>query len=110
MALVLSTYPGYRLEHIWLRPVWDGGVSPEMLGELFSQADKLKYNEMRFNAAIHGIDLTEGESVQGEEEKQQSGFVFKAPEEYEAMDPEERKKETERMMSHWKNFSIGSGS
>jgi len=78
---------------------------------LFESADKERYNDQKFEAAIQGVDLESGESS-GKKGSQvltgDNAFVFKSQEEYAEMSEEERKAATDRMMSHWKNFNLAS--
>lgn len=55
-----------------------------------------QYEERKFFAAIHGIDVSDkDEKNKGNEEE----VLFKDPKEYENMTPEEREELTKRMMS-----------
>jgi len=63
---------------------------------------------MRFEAAIHGIDLdktTKGSDVPQTQGKQMAGFKFGKPEDYEHMSKEEREKLTQKMMGQHKAWN-----
>jgi len=80
---------------------------------LYEHTQKREAATMRFNAMLHGLKIDDDDD---EEEgailtdqprtmKKQSGFQFGDPEEYAKMTPEDRKKETERMMGLHKQWA-----
>lgn len=80
---------------------------------LFDSADKERYEDHRFLAAIQGIDIDEGkketstpQSVDTELKKEP--FVFRDPKDYEHLSQEERDSMTQDMLKHWKKFSLHS--
>lgn len=60
--------------------------------------------QRRFLAAIHGINLDKEMKKQTKKKKEDSGFMFGDPKEYEKMNKEERKKKTEEMMGKHKTM------
>lgn len=85
-----------------------GGVTKSQALFLFEEADKEKYQDFKFMAALHGVDLdkpSKGSAVSTTSVTEDE-FAFKDPSEYEHMTDEERKKETEKMMKHWKMFTM----
>lgn len=77
------------------------------LWALFEACQETEYRRMRFNAGIQGVDLDK-EVKKKQKKKADDELKFRSPEEYEKMDPEERKRLTEKMMQHWKGV-LGGG-
>ena len=81
---------------------------------LFDSADKERYEDHRFLAAVNGIDIEENkEQKQGENhgsthsiDTQKDPFAFQDPKDYEHLTEEERKTKTNKMLKHWKQFSL----
>jgi len=78
---------------------------------MFEAADKERYEEYKFQAGIHGVDIENGADSPEDKAKtkpvsKKGSMIFRAPEDYEGMTDQERQEETKRMMKHWKNFSL----
>lgn len=80
---------------------------------LFDSADKEQYDNQRFMAAIHGVDIegdkektSASQSIDVELEKEP--FVFRDPKDYEHLSQDERGSITQGMLKHWKKFSLHS--
>jgi len=59
---------------------------------------------------IHGFTLKDddvSDQPESQPKKISSGFMFKAPSEYAGMTPEERERETKRMMGMHKQWAAG---
>lgn len=107
-------YPSYRLPDFYQKTFVQGGITRNQLLFLFDSADKERYEEHRFLAAIQGIDIDEGKKDKKTTTQavdvnlNKDPFVFKAPEDYEHLSEEEKASMTQDMLKHWKNFSLHS--
>ena len=119
MAYVLRHYSSYRLADFYTKSFRQGGITYKQLISLFRFADAERYDDMKFHAAIHGIDLdapakketTSGgkqPAVYSAAQSEEQRFMFKDPADYAAMSDEEREKEHHEMMKHWGAFRIRS--
>lgn len=69
------------------------------------------YTQMKFKAALAGIDLDNPNPKSSKRNRQllnqqtPNEMVFKDPEEYKSMKPEEREALTEKMMDHWHGWA-----
>lgn len=80
---------------------------------LFDSADKERYEDHRFMAAIQGIDIevdkkneTTTQTVDINLKKE--SFAFRDPKDYEHLSEEEQASMTQDMLKHWKKFSLHS--
>ena len=80
---------------------------------LFDSADKERYEDHRFLAAIQGIDIEDNkeqdsssQTVDISLEKEQ--FAFRDPKDYEHLSDDDRASMTHDMLTHWKKFSLHS--
>ena len=80
---------------------------------LFDSADKERYEDHRFLAAIQGIDIEvdknkDSVSQTVEIELEKEAFAFRDPKDYEHLSDEEQASMTKDMLQHWKKFSLHS--
>lgn len=83
---------------------------------MYNSADKEKYEDKRFSAAIQGIDIddggkgkpSKGKSVREQIAETDAQFMFSEQSDYSNMSEEEKEAETKKMLSHWKGFSLSS--
>ena len=91
---------GYRLHDIYSKSFKEGGLTQGQIEVLFKDYQERFYNQMVFQAGIHGVDLKEG-SEGKTEKKEETGHqmpAFQSPEEYEQLPKEERDALTKKMM------------
>jgi hypothetical protein len=108
VANVLRHYPAYRLEDFYHKSFVDGGVTAKQLFFLYRSADDERYEYYRFLGALQGIDIDEkrtGETV-NEVKTEERQFLFQDPAVYQNMTEEEKQKETDKMLGHWKSFQL----
>lgn len=89
----------------------------KQLYRLFNDHWERKYDEYKFYAGLHGVDLDNLDEGEGRSKdkpgnldkakKPKNQFLFRHPSEYENMSPEERQTLTDEMMSHWKSWADG---
>lgn len=82
---------------------------------MYEGTQKREELRMRFLMHIHGFSLKDeaDQPILNESQPKKipsSGFMFKAPSEYAAMTPEERERETKRMMGMHKQWAAGTKS
>lgn len=97
----------YRLEHFYTLSFLDGGVTKSQLIELYSQLVKLQNQEVEFNAALHGADISGSKEPTAGESKtpqKQSLPVFGDPSEYENLSDAEKEQRTSEMMTSHKEW------
>lgn len=90
----------YQLVDFYGKSFADGGLTYGQLSVLYRHFEKRLVKSMEFDAAIVGAKI---EKPKPEEKAN----LFKSPEEYEKLDPEERKRLTKQMMANWKGVSFG---
>lgn len=116
---MLRHYPSYRLADFYSKSFLDGGATYKQLITLFRYADEERYDNFKFHAAIHGIDLdappedetsesSDTPRVYGAGQGAEERFLFKDPADYEKMTDEQRAKEDQKMKEHWGVFRIRS--
>ena len=93
---------GYRLEDIYRKSFKEGGLTQGQIEVLFEDYQERHYNQMVFEAGIHGVNLNEVSGEKKGEVKTSPMFEFKSPEEYEKMSKEEREELTKEMMGKHK--------
>jgi len=73
---------------------------------LYKALSEAKWDEYKFLAAIHGINLDDEKNSSCNKgissNKEESSLLFKSPEEYKEMTDEERDRLTQKMMSYFK--------
>jgi len=121
VATVMRTYPTYRLEDFYRKSFIQGGLTLDQVVFLFESYDSSRYDDQRFMAAIHGIDMDAAEEDGVKPTAQQpvskalpksttnveKPFLFRDPADYANMSEDERAAETRKMMGFWKPFAQG---
>ena len=111
---MLRHYPSFTLLDFFAKTFLQGGVTRNQLMFLFDSADKERYEDHRFLAAIQGIDIDgddkekRGTPQSIDTELKKEPFVFRDPKDYEHLSEEERDSMTQNMLRHWKKFSLHS--
>ena len=112
---MLRHYPSYRLPDFFTKTFLQGGITRNQLMFLFDSADKERYEDHRFMAAIQGIDIeadsnSEKGSTPGSVDinLEKESFAFRDPKDYEHLSEGERALMTTDMLEHWKKFSLHS--
>ena len=72
---------------------------------LYGQAQKHVFNEWKFQAGLHGVNLDEQEK-EVVSEKKDSGMLFKEPGAYDHLTMEERKELTEKMKAKFSGAKV----
>lgn len=73
---------------------------------LFDHAKKREWDNYKFQAAMHGVDLEEGVMKSGgKKEAPKNEFVFGSPEDYAHLTKEEREELTKKMMGQHKSWA-----
>jgi len=104
---VLRNYPAYRIEDFYVKSYREGGLTYQQFLFLHKSADDHLYNQNRFMAGIHGIDLegTVSEvktSAAGPKSSRKDPVLFGDPADYAHLSEQERKDLTQKMLNHWK--------
>ena len=100
--MLCTWFPQYNLSHFYQKSFFEGGLTFEQVIALFEHGTDIRYDDYKFNAAIHGIDL----DVVGAKDKTKpkastaEEFMFKDPREYEHLDAQAKKKITEDMKAN----------
>jgi hypothetical protein len=111
----MRNYPTYRPEDFYVKSYREGGLTYPQFLFLHKAADEQAYNQNRFMAAIHGIDLdasakdkggskTQPKTVSRPSTQSSSPMLFGDPAQYEKMSQQEREELTQKMLKHWQPF------
>jgi hypothetical protein len=65
---------------------------------MFEHYQERKIKDIEMLAAMHGIKI--------KEEKKKESMIFGDPSEYSKLNEEDKIKQTEKMMNHFKNFNL----
>ncbi len=85
---------------------------------LFKEADDERYQQLKYQAGLQGIDL-EGEAPVSKLRNVgnissapvgEKKFIFRDPSDYDGMSDEEKEKLTQEMMAHWRTFDLHNSS
>lgn len=109
----MENFPQYKLHDFFQKHYYQGGVHIYQVQFMYEHIMERKYNEHRFLAGVHGIDLdkelgkkgqkTESETLDDQQKKQDLP-LFKDPDEYDNMSEEERERITQEMKSKHKSW------
>jgi len=114
IAELCRGFPGYRIEHFYHKSFREGGVTYGQIGELYKQLLEIKWDELRQQAALQGVDLDKevekggtGSDVPAPKGQPVSPSIglFKDPKEYDGMSAEERETETKKMMATYRQWA-----
>jgi len=72
---------------------------------LYEQATKQVFNEWKFQAGLHGVNLDNVEEETGTKKKDDN-MLFKEPGSYDHLTQEERKELTEKMKAKFKGVKV----
>ena len=106
---MLRHYPAYRIEDFYIKTYREGGLTYQQFIFMHEMADEAEYDQNRFVAAIHGIDI-EAEadntsplvSDSPRKSSTPSSMLFRDPKEYSHLSDQERQELTEKMLGHWR--------
>jgi hypothetical protein len=69
---------------------------------------KAEFDKLKIQAAFFGVNLDEkGETKVKKKKDKEDDFMFKDPKEYEKMEPEERKRLTDKMVGQHQKWASG---
>jgi hypothetical protein len=105
----MEKYPQYNLNHFFRFRFIEGGLTLSQVIGLYENHCKRIYEERKFLAAIHGIDLNKsaeeaGKSEADKIEQKQGLSIFRDPAEYEKMTDEEKEEMTQKMLSQHRRW------
>lgn len=113
---------GYKIEDFYWKHGYEGGLSTIQVEVLYTRLTKRQEAEMRFQAALVGVELTDNapkkpnpdgspvNTAQGPQHTEAiPGFTFKDPREYDHLSQEERQAITEDMMDKHKTWKEQGG-
>lgn len=108
----MEMYPQYRLEDFYIKHFYEGGLTLGQVKALYELGTQRKINEFKFQAMIHGIDLSKHSKnnpppKQKDKEVIQSPFMFGNPEDYSHMSKEEKEELTQKMLNHHMQWAGG---
>jgi len=72
---------------------------------LFDASEKEEFQRYKFLAAIHGAKIDGGEASNFDGKADDDDVIFKHPDEYAKMTPEERKAETAKLIKKFKPWA-----
>ena len=108
-------YPFTKIEN-FTNSYKQGGLTYGQVDCMYTKMLKKRADNMRFLAAIQGIDIVDksGEKVVSRDElpegvENAKEFVFGDPDSYTKMSDEEKEKLTQKMIGNWANFAKGGG-
>ncbi len=107
----MRNYPVYRIDDFYVKSYREGGLTYPQFLFLYKTADEQRYQQNKFLAAIHGIDLEESAAEVTSQhntspittkKSQTTPMLFGDPEQYSKLSEQERQTQTQKMLSHWK--------
>ena len=101
----MRCYPQYRFENFYILHYYEGGLATAQVTEMFRFLIEEKNEEIRFQAALRGVNLKDPKAAQ----KDEVVPMFGDPDSYNNLSTEERDKLTEDMMAKHKTWVASKG-
>ena len=96
----------YRLDDFYNKTYLKGGITLSQVGGLFSEIQKAKAVEYRFQASIHGVEIKDDVIPQKQSDSKEPVIpLFGNPEAYENLSEQEREELTTTMMNKHQSWS-----
>ena len=94
----------YRLDDFYRKTYLDGGITMEQANGLYEEIQKVKENEYKLQASMHGIEMKDGPVTQSDVDSQKVP-LFGDPEAYKDMSEQEKENLTQKMLGKHKTWS-----
>lgn len=96
----------YKLDDFYRKTYLQGGITLSQVGGLFSEIQKAKEFEYRFQASIHGVEIKDDVTTKPQSDSKEPAIpLFGNPEAYENMSEQEREVLTSTMMNKHQSWS-----
>lgn len=97
----------YKLDDFYRKSYLQGGITLSQVGALFSEIQKAKELDLRFQASLHGVEIKDDLKPQNTQSDSKEPVIplFGNPEAYENMSAQDREDLTSKMMNKHRSWS-----